>query len=83
MESSRHSIDDLLGEIDDLQIEMQSLQCKKNLMDAFCVSLLLLVALLWLHSGGPKRLVDTSCPLSVTDFHYSDIMIVSYIGVCL
>jgi hypothetical protein len=69
-----YSIDGILGEIDELQAEMRCLQSEKNIIDTFFVTLLFLVTLTWVHSGGLRRLTHLHY------YHYTDIMLVSYMS---
>ncbi len=56
MKQPQDAIDDLLCEIDNLESEMRGLHFKRNVVDAYYLSLWLLVIAAWLHSGGLKRL---------------------------
>ncbi len=73
------SVGDLLDEIENLQVEMSSLQTEKDVIDAFFISLLFLVILAWVHYGGLKRIVFDEIETNRhIHFHFTDIMMVSY-----
>ena len=92
----KDAIDDLLCEIDDLESEMRGLHFKRNVVDAYYLSLWCLVIAAWLHSGGMKRLrapttQNPSNPWGFTPspnkpnptpqhFHAMDILLLAYLS---
>ncbi len=82
----RDAIDDLLYEIDNLESEMRGLHFKRNVVDAYYLSLWCLVIAAWLHSGGLKRLrapPQHSTPHGPLDFHATDILLLAYMSTVL
>ena len=74
-------INDLLCEIDDLESEMRGLHFKRNVVDAYYLSLWCLVIAAWLHSGGMKRLRTPPQPSPTPQhFHATDILVLAYLS---
>jgi len=92
----KDAIDDLLCEIDNLENEMRGLHFKRNVMDAYYLSLWCLVLAAWVRSGGMKRLRTPTQNLPTTTpnhpnpneptpaaphhFHAMDILLLLYIS---
>ncbi len=83
MKQSDDVIDNLLCEIDSLECEMRGLHYKRNVVDAYYMSLWCLVIAAWLHSGGLKRLRAPPQHTTPLDFHATDILLLAYLSTIL
>lgn len=69
-------IDTALCDIDALHNDMRALQNRKNLIDAYYISLCYLVIAAWVRSGGLKRLRTPGA----IHFHPMDLLLVVYLS---
>lgn len=91
-------IDDMLSEISSLENEMRGLHFKRNVVDAYYISLWCLLLAAWVRSGGLKRLrapANSTQPTQPANpapsthhtqfhsFHAMDILLVAYLSTVL